>query len=217
MSLLFIGGDFTHRNEVKAVKQFPNDLVWYTVNEHTPTELLAKADVLHLKSDFTYTRSTGMWKDVGGAMPRIVPRTDIIEWSPGTKEVWEQRERDAIQEVQKMTLREFTEDVVKKDKKDKKDKVPFKYDEERLLKEFNDYVGDTYSKHYVGEDNIQSLDLIFATGHGEGFCTGNILKYGARQGKKAGQQRDDIMKTLHYALLLLYWYDKQEAKKHGEV
>lgn len=91
--------------------------------------------------------------------------------------------------------------------------VPFKYDEARLLKEFDEYVASTYGKHYVGEDNIQSLDLIFATGHGDGFCTGNVIKYSARQGKKAGSQRDDIMKVMHYALLLLYLYDKKEAKK----
>lgn len=92
--------------------------------------------------------------------------------------------------------------------------IPFKYDEARLLKEFDEYVASTYGKHYVGEDNVQSLDLIFATGHGDGFCTGNVIKYAARQGKKAGSQRDDILKVMHYALLSLYLYDKKEAKKN---
>lgn len=87
----------------------------------------------------------------------------------------------------------------------------FKYDEERLLKEFSDYVASTYEGHYVGEDNVQSLDLIFAIGHGAGFCTGSGLKYLARSGKKAGEHRKDLLKTLHYALLLLYLYDKEHA------
>lgn len=91
--------------------------------------------------------------------------------------------------------------------------TPFKYNEERLLKEFNQYVEMTYQGHYVGEDNIQSLDLIFACGRdkGVGFCQGNVLKYaGPRLGVKGGpaEERKDILKILHYALLLLYLHDK---------
>lgn len=94
-----------------------------------------------------------------------------------------------------------------------KTETAFKYDELRLLKEFNDYVTSTYAGHYVGEDNVQSLDLIFACGNqkGVGFCQGNVLKYaGPRLGIKGGptEERKDIMKILHYALLLLYLHDK---------
>lgn len=88
-------------------------------------------------------------------------------------------------------------------------KIPFKFDELRLLEEFHDYLASTYSGHYVGKDNVQSLDLIFAIGHGRGFCTGSGLKYLARSGKKEGQHRQDLLKTLHYSLLLLYLYDKE--------
>jgi hypothetical protein len=210
MTLLFVGGDFTHRNEIKFIKQFYDDQIWCNVTDDVPAEILAKADVLLLKNGFSFTRSTGKWQDYSNN-DRKVPRHDpqAIDWVPSMEQQWQDREKAEINK-QLITLREFTETMVKKEKKEK---IPFKYDEERLLKEFSDYVGSTYGKHYVGEDNVQSLDLIFATGHGEGFCCGNILKYGARQGKKANQQRDDIMKTLHYGLLLLYWYDKQEAKK----
>ncbi|MGZ4849787.1 MAG: DUF3310 domain-containing protein [Candidatus Bathyarchaeia archaeon] len=95
----------------------------------------------------------------------------------------------------------------------KKQEVPFKFREKELLEEFSNYVASTYAGHYVGEDNVQSLDLIFAIGHGEGFCTGSGLKYLARSGKKAGQHRQDLMKTLHYALLLLYLYDRAEERR----
>src|SRR5260221_318676 len=85
--------------------------------------------------------------------------------------------------------------------------VPFKYNEAAILKEFADYVAGTYDGHYIGEDNIQSLDLIFASGHGIGFATGNILKLGARYGKKEGYNRKDLLKIAHYALLNIYLLD----------
>jgi len=93
---------------------------------------------------------------------------------------------------------------------------PYKYDEARLLKEFNDYIASTYKGHYVGEDNIQSLDLIFAAGAGRGFCQGNVLKYaGPRLGIKGGpkEERADILKVMHYAMLLLFLLDKKTKKE----
>jgi len=88
-------------------------------------------------------------------------------------------------------------------------KPPFKYNEEKLLEEFKSYLLATYDGHYVGNDKIQSLDLIFAKGHGIGFTAGNILKYASRFGFKKGQERADILKILHYALLLLYLHDRK--------
>jgi hypothetical protein len=54
-----------------------------------------------------------------------------------------------------------------------------------------------FTQHYVGEDNIQVMDLIGSMGHGRPFAIGNIIKYAARQGKKRGQERADILKILH--------------------
>lgn len=86
--------------------------------------------------------------------------------------------------------------------------VPYKYHEDEILKEIKEYIDSTYHGHYVGEDNVQSLDLILATGHAAGFMVGSILKYASRYGKKKGFNRDDVMKIAHYALLLLYEHDK---------
>jgi hypothetical protein len=91
-------------------------------------------------------------------------------------------------------------------------KLPYKYDEDRLLAELRTYIDSTYKGHYVGENNVQSLDLIFATGHGEGFTLGNIQKYSSRAGKKKGQERADLLKVIHYGLLALYLYDKNNKK-----
>ena len=87
--------------------------------------------------------------------------------------------------------------------------APFKYGELEILQEIGNYLASTYGAHYVGQDNIQSMDLILSQGHGTGFCVGNILKYAARYGKKKGFNRDDVLKVIHYAIFLLHEHDKQ--------
>tara|TARA_B100000902_G_C26919172_1_gene720834 strand:- start:267 stop:593 length:327 start_codon:yes stop_codon:yes gene_type:complete len=84
----------------------------------------------------------------------------------------------------------------------------YKYSEDSILKELKDYISATYNAHYsAGSDNIQTLDLIEACGDGESFCRSNILKYASRYDKK-GTARRDIMKILHYAVLLMHFNDK---------
>ena len=84
----------------------------------------------------------------------------------------------------------------------------YKYSEEKILDELKDYIIRTYNQHYsAGDDKIQTLDLIEACGDGEAFCRSNILKYASRYDKK-GTARRDIMKILHYAVLLMHFNDK---------
>jgi len=86
--------------------------------------------------------------------------------------------------------------------------MAFKYDEDTLLQELRDYISGTYGQHYsAGNDSIQTLDLIEAVGDAEAFCRSNILKYASRYDKK-GTARRDIIKILHYGLLLLHFSDK---------
>ena len=86
--------------------------------------------------------------------------------------------------------------------------MTFKYNEDALLQELRDYIFGTYGQHYsAGNDSIQTLDLIEAVGDAEAFCRSNILKYASRYDKK-GTARRDIIKILHYALLLLHFSDK---------
>ena len=89
----------------------------------------------------------------------------------------------------------------------------YKYDEDSILKELSDYISGTYNAHYsAGSDKIQTLDLIEACGDGEAFCRSNILKYASRYDKK-GTARRDIMKILHYAVLLLHFNDKNAKRE----
>ena len=81
-----------------------------------------------------------------------------------------------------------------------------KYSEDEILKEISDYISTTYKGHYsVG--NVQTLDLIDSVGDAEAFCRSNVLKYASRYDRK-GSARKDIIKIIHYGLLLLHFNDK---------
>ena len=96
---------------------------------------------------------------------------------------------------------------------DSKNENRFKYSESRIIKELADYISATYNQHYsAGDDKIQTLDLIDACGDGESFCRSNILKYASRYDKK-GTARRDIMKILHYAVLLMHFNDKNAKRE----
>jgi len=91
--------------------------------------------------------------------------------------------------------------------------MPYKYNEDALLTELRDYITGTYGQHYsAGNDSIQTLDLIEACGDAEAFCRSNILKYASRYDKK-GCARRDIIKILHYGLLLLHFNDKNATRE----
>ena len=92
--------------------------------------------------------------------------------------------------------------------------INYKYNERELLKEFSSYIDKTYDQHY-SHNQFQATEFIMDSGHGEGFCIGNIMKYAQRYGKKGGKNRADILKVLHYGLFMLHVHDKatKEANK----
>ena len=89
-----------------------------------------------------------------------------------------------------------------------------KYNEDKIISEIRDYIETqlTTSIIRVGDDKIQTLDLIEACGDGEAFCRSNILKYASRYDKK-GTARRDLMKILHYAVLLMHFNDKNATPR----
>ena len=85
----------------------------------------------------------------------------------------------------------------------------FKYHEKEILKDIEEYVSRTYQGHYTGKSheyrNVQTLDLMADKELASGFCQANILKYGSRYGNKDGKNTKDLMKVIHYAMLLLHF------------
>ena len=92
--------------------------------------------------------------------------------------------------------------------------TPWKYNEEEIVKELLEYIRGTYNKHYAANDqNLQTLDFIEAAHNdGEACCRDNIMKYVSRYDKK-GTARIDIMKILHYAVLLMHFNDKNAKRE----
>ena len=81
--------------------------------------------------------------------------------------------------------------------------IEYKYSEDRILKEMTEYIDKTYNAHY-SHNKFQATEFIMDSGHGEGFCIGNILKYSQRYGKKDGKNRNDLLKVIHYGIIALY-------------
>jgi len=89
--------------------------------------------------------------------------------------------------------------------------INYKYSEDRILKELAEYIDATYGEHY-SQNKFQATEFIMDSGHGEGFCIGNILKYAQRYGKKEGKNRKDLLKVIHYGIMALHNHDSQESK-----
>ena len=80
-----------------------------------------------------------------------------------------------------------------------------KYEEDKSIKDLQDYITSTYGGHYTNAgSNVQTLDLIESVGDAESFCRSNAIKYLSRYDKK-GQAKRDILKAMHYTLLLYYF------------
>jgi hypothetical protein len=86
------------------------------------------------------------------------------------------------------------------------EKINYKYNEDNLILEIVNYINKTYQQHY-SQNQFQATEFIIDSGHGEGFCIGNILKYAQRYGKKEGCNRKDLLKVIHYAIMALHVHD----------
>jgi len=83
----------------------------------------------------------------------------------------------------------------------------------RSYKEISDYIVNTYSQHY-SQNKFQATEFIIDSGHGTGFCMGNVMKYTQRYGKKGDRNewRKDLIKVIHYAMMQLHVHDNEGNK-----
>ena len=90
-----------------------------------------------------------------------------------------------------------------------------KYHEKEILQDVEEYVSRTYNGHYTGTKheyrNVQTIDLMASRDLASDFCQANILKYGSRYGSKDGRNKKDLLKVIHYAMLLLH-FDEHYGK-----
>ena len=82
----------------------------------------------------------------------------------------------------------------------------WQYEEDLTMKEIREYLSSTYRSHYTSkESKTQTLDLIESIGNAEPFCRSNAIKYLSRFGKKNGKSKQDILKAIHYCILLYHF------------
>jgi hypothetical protein len=81
----------------------------------------------------------------------------------------------------------------------------YKYAEDKIIADFHSYIDKTYSQHYKTEkDSVECFDAWIALGDATPTFRNTALKYLWRYGKKNGNNKADLMKTLHYTLMCLY-------------
>ena len=79
-----------------------------------------------------------------------------------------------------------------------------KYNEDKILKEIGEYIANTYGELYsTTKEGMQVQDMLRHLDIDKDFCQANAIKYLCRYGKKDGKNRKDLLKAIHYIVLLL--------------
>ena len=89
----------------------------------------------------------------------------------------------------------------------------YKYKEDKALEVIAEYINGTYGQHYVGNGEIQTVDFWKSLGSLDTTARDTAIKYLARYGKKDGKNRKDLLKAIHYIILMMYAldiYDEEE-------
>jgi hypothetical protein len=86
----------------------------------------------------------------------------------------------------------------------------FKYKENEILFEIEEYIESTYSQHYKSKKtDMQAVDVWEALGTLEMTARDNSLKYLLRYGKKDGKNKKDLLKAMHYIILMMYTLEEE--------
>ena len=92
-----------------------------------------------------------------------------------------------------------------------------KYREDEILNEVKEYIEGTYNQHYsTTEDGFQVQDMLRQLDIDKDFCQANAIKYLCRYGKKDGKNRKDLLKAIHYVVLLMSSEDQDYIKEMEE-
>lgn len=91
--------------------------------------------------------------------------------------------------------------------------IDYKYNEDKAIRAIQDYVDSTYGQHYVGDGDVQTVDFWRSLGSLESTSRDTAIKYLARYGKKGGKNRKDLLKSMHYIILMMYALDLEESQQ----
>lgn len=91
--------------------------------------------------------------------------------------------------------------------------MEYKYKEDEFLKLLKDHIDSTYTTHYGGK--IQPVEFIMSNAETLDYLKGNVVKYIYRYGKKNGANIADLMKAIHF-IMMMNAYSQQEKKENGK-
>lgn len=80
----------------------------------------------------------------------------------------------------------------------------YKYNEDEILQEIDRYLKGTLNAHYSDSSRVECFDAWISLGAATSTFRDNALKYLWRYGKKNGNNKDDLMKSIHYIIMMLY-------------
>jgi len=83
-------------------------------------------------------------------------------------------------------------------------KIDYKYNEGLILQDLLAYIDRTYGEHYKTSESIECFDAWIALGDATTTFRDTAMKYLWRYGKKNGNNKDDLMKAMHYIVLALH-------------
>lgn len=84
--------------------------------------------------------------------------------------------------------------------------IEYKYAEDKIIADFKSYIDKTYQEHYKTDNDkgIECFDAWIALGNSSSSFRDTAIKYLWRYGKKNGLNKNDLLKVIHYALMMLY-------------
>lgn len=88
----------------------------------------------------------------------------------------------------------------------------YQYNEDGYLSDVKKYLDGTYGEHYVAKD-IQVVDIWQSLGSLESTARDTAIKYLCRYGKKDGKNRKDLLKAIHYIILMMYAEDEEQKRE----
>ena len=180
--------------ELKAIKD-SGGFEWTPGSPWPPN-----VDIEHSDSYYDYTRN-----DPDRENPFIDPKDRERAFKVTGEEPYVYESPDGGKTVTRRRHGSLEKEVIQKPQPDLKGPSHHKYQEDKGIKDLQDYVSSTYQGHYTNKNSdTQTLDLIHSVGDAESFCRSNALKYLSRYDKK-GSAKQDILKAMHYCLLLYYF------------
>ena len=88
--------------------------------------------------------------------------------------------------------------------------MEMKYNELETLDAVRKHIESTYTQHYVGKADLQTVDVWDMLGTADTTCRDNAIKYLSRFGKKKHNTRKaDLIKAIHCVVLAIHFSEKE--------